>query len=53
MRKFEFWYNDTEELFYVMAEDAIEAMEVAQQMFDVNIELMGVYPVTEDNMKEE
>ncbi len=50
MSKFSFWSNDTKEMFYVMAEDAIEAMEIAQQMFG-NVELLNVESASDKDME--
>lgn len=50
MKKFSFWSNDTEEMVYIMSDDAIEAMEIAEQMFG-NCELMDVVPAEDKDME--
>lgn len=50
MKKFSFWSNDTEEMFYVMSDNAIEAMEIAEQMFG-NVDLLDVEDIDENDME--
>lgn len=51
MKKFSFWGNDTEEMFYVMSDDAVEAMEIATQMFGDNVELMEVLDIEDGDLE--